>query len=119
MIIRLYCDEDSMQHTFINALRARGVDVRTALEARMTERPDWEHLDYATAEGRVLYSFNVGDFCRLHTKYLSEDKSHAGIVVARQQRFSVGTQLHGLLRLVVTKSAEAMRDQLEFLASWI
>ena len=60
--IRLYLEEDSMRCALIRALRARGVDVTTALEAGMIGREDREHLDYATARGRVLYSFNVGDF---------------------------------------------------------
>jgi Domain of unknown function (DUF5615) len=59
MTIRLYLDEDSMRQALVQALRARGVDVITALEADMIERADEEHLDYATAQGRVLYSFNI------------------------------------------------------------
>jgi hypothetical protein len=38
--IRLYFDEDSMQHALVNALRARGIDVLTALEAQRIERSD-------------------------------------------------------------------------------
>ena len=52
MTIRLYLDEDTMREAFVRALRARGVDVVTALEAGMIERPDREDLDYATAQGR-------------------------------------------------------------------
>ncbi len=44
---RLYCDEDSMRHALIVALRKRGVDVTTALEAGMTEEPDEVQLAYA------------------------------------------------------------------------
>jgi predicted nuclease of predicted toxin-antitoxin system len=90
MKIRLYFDGDSMRHALVQALRARGVDVLTALEAGMMERKDEEHLDYATAQGRVLYSFNAGDFYRLHTAFLAQGKSHPGIILARQQRYSVG-----------------------------
>lgn len=35
MTIRLYLDEDSMRQALVQALRARGVDVMTALEADM------------------------------------------------------------------------------------
>lgn len=35
MTIRLYLDEDSMRQALVQALRARGVDVITALEAGM------------------------------------------------------------------------------------
>ena len=80
MTIHLYFDEDSMQRSLVRALRARGVDVITALDAGMIEREDAEHLDYATEQGRVLCSFNVGDFYRLHSDYLAQGKPHAGII---------------------------------------
>lgn len=61
MTIRLYFDEDTMDKALVSALRTRGVDVLSAHEANMIERKDGEHLSFATTQGRVLYSFNVGD----------------------------------------------------------
>ena len=90
MTIRLYCDEDSMDQNLVSALRARGMDVTTALEENTVNRGDEEHLDYATQQGRVLLSFNRGDFYRLHSHYLSHGKAHAGIILANQQQYSVG-----------------------------
>ena len=107
-----------MDRALVRALRARGVDVTTALDEGMIERSDAEHLDYATAQGRVLYTFNVGDFYRLHTSYLAQGKSHAGIILVRQQRYSVGEQMRRLLKLVAAKSAEEMKDSVEFLHAW-
>ncbi len=52
MKIRLYLDEDSMDRALVRALRARGVDVTTALEADMIETNDAEHLEFAAREGR-------------------------------------------------------------------
>ncbi len=40
-----------MRRSLVRALRARGVDVITALDAGMIEREDAEHLDYATEQG--------------------------------------------------------------------
>jgi predicted nuclease of predicted toxin-antitoxin system len=116
--IRLYMDEDSMSRSLVRALRARGVDVITALDAGRVERDDAEHLDYATIQGRVLYTCNVADFYRLHRDYLTQGKSHAGIILAPQQRYSVGEQMRRLLKLVVTKSAEEMKNNVEFLTAW-
>ena len=72
-----------MSRSLVRALSVRSVDVTTALEEKMIERSDEEHLDYATRHGRVLYSFNVADFYRLHTNYLATGKRHAGIILAR------------------------------------
>jgi hypothetical protein len=116
--IRLYIDEDSMSRALARALRARNVDVTTALEQDMIERSDSAHLDYETAQGRVLFSFNVGDFCRLHNEYLTQGKPHAGIIVSPQQRFSVGEQMRRLLRLSADRSAEQMYNNIEFLGQW-
>ncbi len=85
MKIRLYVDEDAMDADLVDALRTRGVDLQTASEAGMIEREDHEHLAYATAQGRVVYSFNRGHFCRLHAEVLARGESHAGVVVCRQQ----------------------------------
>jgi hypothetical protein len=117
-MLQLYLDEDSMDQTLVRALRARGVDVLTALEAGMIERDDADHLAYATARGRVLCTFNVGDFHRLHSDYLARGRSHAGIVLMVQQRESVGEQMRRLLRLVSSETAESFRGRAEFLSAW-
>ena len=75
MKIRLYLEEDSMSHALVRGLRARGVDVITALEEGMVERDDEEHLEFATKMNRVLYSFNVADFYSLHSRYLRRQRT--------------------------------------------
>jgi len=113
--IRLYVDEDAMDRDLVQALRARGVDVITALDAGMIERRDEEHLDYATAHGRVLYTFNVGDFYRLHIAFQAQRKPHAGLILTQQQRYSLGQQMRRLVRLIASKSVEDMMNHVEFL----
>jgi Domain of unknown function (DUF5615) len=111
----LYLDEDSMDRELVTALRARGMDVLTATEADMIERADSEHLAYATSQQRVLFSFNRGDFYRLHTSYLTEGKTHAGMILALQQRHSIGDLMRQILGLTMTRSAQEMQNQAEFL----
>ena len=107
-----------MSHSLVEALRARGVDVVTVLEVGMVERSDQEHLDYASSQGRTLYSFNISDLYRLHTEYVSGAKAHAGMILARQQHYSVGEQMRRLLKLLGSKSAEDMQNHVEFLGGW-
>ena len=118
MNIRLYVDEDAMDRDLIHALRARDVDVITALDVGLIERDDAVHLAFAATQGRVLYSFNIGDFSRLHRVYQAAGKSHAGMVFARQQRYAVGEQMRRLLKLIASKTAEEMKDRVEFLSGW-
>jgi uncharacterized protein DUF5615 len=115
MLIRLYVDEDAMARAFVQGLRAREIDLITVLDAGMSEQDDAAQLDYAAAQGRVLYTFNVGHFYRLHSEYLARGKNHAGIILVNRQRYSVGEQMRRLLKLINSKSAEEMRNGLYFL----
>ncbi len=63
--IRLYFDEDAMQQALVVALRARRIDVLTAMDCAMAGRSDEDHLLRAVNEGRVLYSFNIKSACTI------------------------------------------------------
>lgn len=80
MPIRLYFDEDAMDDDLVQALRLRGMDVETVLDANLAGHSDEEQLAYASSVGRTLYTFSVGDFTALHSAYMTEGKTHAGII---------------------------------------
>ena len=63
-----------MYKGLVQALRARGIDVITALDADMVARPDEAHLSYAAEQGRVLYTFNIPDFYKLHADFLAHGR---------------------------------------------
>jgi hypothetical protein len=113
----LYFDEDSARHSLVRELRIRGAEVMTPLEAQMERKTDAEQLEWAARNARVMYSFNRGDFYRLHTVWLQQGQSHAGIILSRQD-LSVGEQMRRLLRLVNRLSAEEMVNRIEFLSAW-
>jgi Domain of unknown function (DUF5615) len=116
--IKFYIDEDAMDSDLTAALRARGVAVITALDAGLVGKPDEEHLAFATADRCALYTFNVSDFYRLHKQWIVAGREHAGMILAPQQRFSVGEQLRRILRIRATTTAANMRSQVEFLGNW-
>ncbi len=115
MLIHLYIDEDAMAGPFVNGLRAREIDVLTVFDAKMTGCNDREQLEYASRQKRILYSFNVGDFCRLHSEFLFRGETHAGIIVVYRRRYSMGEQIRRAANLVYTTSPEEMNDNLVFL----
>lgn len=82
----------------------------------MIQATDDAQLTFATGNGRTIYTFNVHDFCRLHAQWLAAGRRHAGIVVARQQQYSVGEQMRRLLKLLAARTAEDMHNRLEFLS---
>ncbi len=118
MKLRLYIDEDSMSHALVEALRSRGVDVLTPLDAGTMGWSDEEQLQFASEAGCAIFSCNVGDFLVLHTKWQETGRNHDGIILAQQQQFSVGELMRRLLRLMAGKTAESMLNQVEFLSVW-
>ena len=115
----LYLDEDTIKNALVKALRNAELDVITVIDAGMLGRSDEDQLNWSTQQKRVIYSFNIGDFCKLHRDYMVEGKTHGGIILAPQQQYSIGRQLTGLLKLVAVKSSEDMINQLIFLNSYI
>lgn len=116
--VRLYFDADSMERAVVAGLRARGIDAISALEVGMADSSDDEQLMFARSEGRVLFSFNVSDFQRIHTQCLFRGESHAGIILAAQQRYTVGERIRRLQKLIAARFAEEMHNRLEFLSDW-
>ncbi len=118
MQIRLYLDEDAMDSDLVRALRLRDIDVTTALDAGLTRSTDEAHLKHAIESERTLYSFNVSDFMALHKSYVAAGKPHPGIILGQQQRYTVGEQMRRLVRLIQMRSAESLRNRVEFLSAW-
>ena len=112
--IRLYLDEDTSNRALIKALRARGIDILTAREANLIQTPDAHHLEHSTSLGRTVFTFNARDFARLHSEYIATDRHHGGIIISAQ--LPVGVILRRLLRLLNTRSAIEMRDELAYLS---
>ncbi len=117
--ILLYIDEDSMDEDFVQALKSRNVDVLTVADVAMLNRTDEEQIDWARENNRVIFSFNTRDFYRLHTNLIEQGLSHAGIILAPQQRYGIGELMRGVLKLIHTKSAEEIQGQIEFLSNWV
>ncbi len=106
-----------MDQRLVRALRARGMDVETAIDADMIARPDKEHLTYAAETGRVLHTFNISDFYQLHAEFLEAGRHHAGLILVSQQRYTVGEHMNRLLQLNAERTASEMRDRVVFLNS--
>ncbi len=118
MKISLYFDEDIQTKGLIQALRSHGIDVVVAWQFGMRQREDEEQLAFAVSQGRVLFGCNVRDYFRIHSNWLAQGRSHCGIVLPKQQAYSIGDELKRVLRLIEMKSAEEMLNQIEFLSDW-
>lgn len=113
--IRLLTDED-VYGSVAAKLREKGLDAVSTPEARRLGQSDESQLDWATQEGRAVLTFNVADFARMHLRWLSDSRHHAGIVVSRQR--PIGDLLRRIEALVASLEADDMRDRLEYLNNW-
>ena len=92
LFARLYFDRHIMARLAVD-LRGRGFDVLRTEEAGKDTAADEEQLAFATAENRVLFTFNIRDFAPLHQDWQAASRTHAGILVSQQ----LGGRQYGLL----------------------
>lgn len=116
--IRLYMDEDSMSQALVRTLRNREIDVVTVNDTRTAGTSDLGQLRLATLQGRVIFSHNIADFCKLHADFIASGEVHAGIALL-PQGFSIGERLKAILGLKAKKSSEDMQGQLAFLSLYL
>jgi hypothetical protein len=84
--LRFMLDEDISDRVAVG-LRARGVDAVSVHEiGRDNQRlPDDVQLAYAVGQGRVLVTYNRGDFQLLDVRWREEGRLHAGIFWCLEQ----------------------------------
>jgi Domain of unknown function (DUF5615) len=117
-VISLYVDEDAMGGALVAALRAHGLDVLTSFEAETTQMSDEQQLSFAGDVERVIYTFNVNDFPRIHKAWLLAGHQHSGIIIGVQQQYSIGQQLRRLIRLATLVETDEWINRLEYLSNW-
>lgn len=115
-MIKLYLDEN-VPVAVSTALRLRGYDVVTVKDAGRKGLSDFEQLQYASSQNRVIFTFNVADFCKIHSVFMKESFDHSGIILSRQ--FPIGTIVKALLRLLSDMKHERLRNSIVWLSDWI
>jgi hypothetical protein len=113
--VRLYMDEDAGENAVVQGLRARGFDVLTTIQANHCGATDRDQLAFAIQQRRSIYTFNVGDFARLHREHLVRGVQHSGIIVLPDQRCSVGEKIRRLAAFITRVSSEKMMNRMEYL----
>ncbi len=107
--IRFLLDEH-VAGAIAQALRRRGIDVRTAAEAGLIGAADTDHLSRAQSEGRVFVTHDR-DFLRLH----HQGREHAGIAYCKQGLRTVGQLIAALVLIHEVLEPDTMIGRVEFL----
>lgn len=116
MPVSLYLDDD-VDHALARLLHAHGVDAISTLEAGTVGHPDEWHLEFATAQGRALVSYNFHDYLPLAESWFTAGREHAGIILSFRQfrREQIGEAIQLLLRLLTAVPASELRNTVRFL----
>jgi hypothetical protein len=107
--VRYYLDEH-VDPAMAAGLRRLGIDVLTAGEAGRLSHDDPDQLAFATAERRVIVTFDR-DYLDLHAAGVP----HAGIAFDWPTRGSIGYLVRALELIHGVYTADAMRSHLEYL----
>jgi Domain of unknown function (DUF5615) len=92
-----------------DGLRRRGIGVTTTADANLLGANDIDHIAFAVAEGRVIFT-NDDDFLRLH----DQGVVHRGIAYCHQQDRSVGEIIRALELIWEILEPDEMVNRIEF-----
>ena len=109
MPISLHLDEN-VHLAIADALRRRGIDVTTAADAHLIGASDDQHLDFARAQQRIVFTHDV-DFLRLHAK----GTNHAGIAFCHTRKYNLRALILVLSRFSIGRTPEFMGNRIEYL----
>ena len=113
--VRLHLDADTSMKSLHAALLARGPNVtRTPNPWMPLDADDEQQLLGATAQGRVIFTFNIRDFLALAARY----SRHGGILLAAQTARTLPTLIQALAHALTTTTPEDWIGQARWLSDW-
>jgi predicted nuclease of predicted toxin-antitoxin system len=107
--IRFLFDEH-FPATVVVGLRQRGLDVLTIKEAKRAGLSDFEQLQFAAANERVLVTFDT-DFLRI----AAQGTQHAGIVWCPARKYGIGDLIRRLMLVHTVLLRDDMLNVVEYL----
>ena len=112
---RLHLDADTSIKALYKILRERGHDVtRTPTVWMPLDADDRTQMMGATAQGRILFTFNIPDFLTLVKQY----PEHHGVLFATQNRWTLRELIDALDRMLSDTEAEELIGQVRWLNDW-
>ncbi len=112
---KLHLDAGASSKALQLVLLNRGYDVtRTPNEWMRADASDEQQLLGATSQGRVIFTYNIGNLQNLARRYTH----HAGILLAAQRSFSMRELIELLDKSLSTTSASEWIGQVRWLRDW-
>jgi predicted nuclease of predicted toxin-antitoxin system len=108
MAIRYHLDEH-VDGAIASGLRRRGIDVSTTVEAGLRGARDVDHIAFAAAQRRVIYTSDP-DFLRL----AAAGTKHHGVVFSAMGSRRIGQVIEYLTIVHACMTEEEMLNHVEF-----
>ena len=102
--------DEHAPHAVANGLKRTGIDATTTHEVGLTGASDAEHLAFALATSRVVFTQD-DDFLSM----VAEGSEHAGIAFCRHGGKSIGELIQALTLIWEVLDAGEMKNHVEFL----
>jgi predicted nuclease of predicted toxin-antitoxin system len=111
MNAKFYTDKHIAKQIAVQARNA-GVDIIRCEDVGLGDAEDFEHLEFATAEGRTVISADE-DFPILHAQWQAAGKKHAGIIYIQPARKDQIGKIVDLIRFLhsAVESGAATLDE--------
>jgi len=107
--IRFHLDENC-DNRIARGLRRHGIDVTTTYEVGLGEASDEEHIEFALADDRTIFTHDA-DMVALHRAAMP----HRGIIFSPKDRRTIGVLIQGLILIWEVYESDEMANRLEFL----
>lgn len=102
--------DEHISNAIAIALRRRGIDVTTTVEAGLRQADDLTHLTFSYQAGRVLVTHDA-DFLRLH----AQGVEHAGIAYCKKGTRTIGQMIETLSLMHEVLSPADIENSVEYL----
>lgn len=112
MKYRILLDED-IHKKAAEQLRLRGYDTIHVLESHRGGLPDEDQLVFAHSVNRILVSFNMRDYVKLHESFEHAQKEHSGSILSKQ--IPIGELIKKLAAELHERDHEDFRNSIYFL----
>jgi hypothetical protein len=112
MSLPLYIDHN-VDRAIVAGLRARGIDVLTAMEDGFDTHDDEAVFERATALGRVAVT-NDKDFLAIAHRWQDDGHYFTGLIRARQDRVSLGAVIEDIELIAKLKEPREMENHIDY-----
>lgn len=111
-----YLFDEHVFKSVARRLRSHGVDAVTVAEVRRRRKPDDEQLQYATAEGRVIVTYDT-DYLMLGIDRQTRGEVFSGVIYCEEARYKKRPKklFNDLIILHGVYTVDDMHNHIEFL----